>query len=416
MMFQSAARSVVVLVATLGALACASGSSGPQNLAGEDAAPASTLDGGYEAAPGEAQDSALADTGNATCDGGSCASACPGQLMACPGLGCIDVSADKKNCGGCGVVCTAPDAGGAGAVCSNGQCALSCPSGSGPTVQACAGEGCVDVSKSAANCGACGNACGAGQTCTNGVCCGGTSKLCGGSCIDVTTDSANCGSCNHACSTGGHCAGGKCVGYSVAMSTPSSAGVDACTIAGHQTLLTSSSGWEESAVISLPIAFTFFGDTQTQFWIGSQGTVGFGMPPSGAFSYPNCPLPDSSNMYGAAIAFGDSIDTGTAGVCYATTGMAPNRKLVLTWDQATHESDTGSVLTFSIVLDEATSSIEFQYDTATPGMSGGGYVRGNYATVGLQDPTGMAAAQYACGTGSNDLFNATPFQINFVPM
>ena len=232
----------------------------------------------------------------------------------------------------------------------------------------------------------------------------------------MTSSDTNCGACNNACATGGHCAGGKCVGYTMATSTPTAAGVDACTLMGHQALLTSSSGWEESAVVSLPFAFSFFGAAQTQFWIGSQATVGFGAPPMGAFSYPTCPLPDSSNQYGAAIAFGDYIDTGSLGVCYATTGTAPNRQLVLTWDKATHESDTGSVLTISIILTETANTIDFQYDVATPGMSGGGYVRGNNATVGLQDMTGMVAVQYACGTGSNDLFNAAPFALRFSPL
>jgi len=415
---QSVARSgLVLIIAALGAAACASGSSGPQNLAmGDDGATGSSAEAG-PAAPGQMPEASVAvDTGSSTeCDGGSCAPACPGQLMACPGLGCIDVSSDLKNCGGCGTVCTAIDAGGAAPICHEGQCTFSCPAGSSPTVQSCPGVGCVDVAKSLANCVACGNACTAGQTCTSGVCCGGTSKLCGGACIDVTSSDTNCGACNNACATGGHCAGGKCVGYTMATSTPTAVGVDACTLMGHQALLTSSSGWEESAVVSLPFAFSFFGEAQTQFWVGSQATVGFGAPPMGAFSYPMCPLPDSSNQYGAAIAFGDSIDTGTAGVCYATTGTAPNRQLVLTWEKATHELDTGSVLTVSIILTETANTIQFDYDTATPGMDGGGYVRGNNATVGLQDPTGMIAAQYACGTGSNDLFNAAPFTISFTP-
>lgn len=401
---------------TLAASSCATGSQGPQNLAGEEAGASSGGDSGVESSAQGSIPEASADVAPDSGCGDACAQSCPGQLMACPGLGCIDTSADLKNCGQCGMVCAAPDAGGAKALCRNGQCVFSCPADAGPTVQACPGVGCVDVSKSLENCGACGSACATGQTCENGVCCGGTSKMCGGSCLDVSHDPSNCGDCGKTCATGGSCSGGKCVGYSITTPTPPATAADACTVMGHETLLVSAVGWEASAVVTLPIAFDYFGAPQTQFWIGSQGTMGFGPPPSMADGYPYCPLPDSYNSYGAIVPFGDSIDTGPSGVCYATTGTAPNRQMIVTWEQATHELDTGSILTFSVVLSETTNTIDLAYITATTGMDGGGYVRGNSATVGLQSPDGMSASQYACGTGSNDLYNAAPFAVHFAPL
>lgn len=428
-MLRSVVQSVVVLAAVggiaLSGASCATGSQGAQNLAGGDGAPSSTADGGEDSpAMGtgsmpEASIDSGQDTGQSTaCDGASCSSECPGQLMSCPGLGCIDTSSDLKNCGGCGEVCAAPGAGGAKPLCRNGQCVFSCPADAGPTVQACPGVGCVDVTKSPENCGGCGTVCGAGQTCDNGVCCGGASKLCSGACIDVSKDPANCGACGMKCATGGSCSGGKCVGYTTSTPTPPTMGPDACMTAGKTTLLVSAVGWETSAVVALPIPFTFYGAAQTQFWIGSQGTMGFGPPPSGSSGdgYPECPLPDSFNSFGAIEPFGDGIDTTMTGVCYATTGTAPNRQLTVTWEQATHELDSGSILTFSVVLSETTNAIDFVYITSTPGTDGGGYVRGNNASVGLQSPDGLSATQYACGGGSNDLFNTAPFAIHFDPL
>src|SRR5262249_39974770 len=158
-------------------------------------------------------------------------------------------------------------------------------------------------------------------------------------------------------------------------------------------------GWEASAPVALPFPLTYFGQKQTQFWIGSQGTLGFDALPSSSYGYPTCPLPDSFNAYGAIVAFGDYLDTSASGVCYATPGTAPNRQLVVTWEKATHESDPGSVLTFSVFVGEGNGVVDVVYQTATVGTGGGGYVRGNSATVGLQGPKGTYAAQFACGQG-----------------
>src|SRR5690606_34574007 len=76
------------------------------------------------------------------------------------------------------------------------------------------GNACVDVTSDPANCGACGNACGAGEACVDGACggvgCPATQILCGGACVDTTTDRHHCGACDAACADGEICAGGSC--------------------------------------------------------------------------------------------------------------------------------------------------------------------------------------------------------------
>jgi hypothetical protein len=411
----------VVLLSAIAALlasaSCASGGDQPPlPLGGDDAgatfegggAPACHADLGSD--PQNCGACGKACAAGESCHQGVCINTCPAQQTMCPG-GCANLTNDPSNCGACGTTCVAAASAGAKAVCSAGQCTFDCGSGGGT---ACS-DGCYDLKTSANNCGSCGFSCGAGQTCQNGVCCGGGSKICNGACVDVSQDPANCGDCAHACAKGGQCAAGVCAGYaSAAATTPF---VDACTLSGHQTLLASTTGWEASAPVPLPFDVAFFGSKQTQLWIGSQGTLGFGAsPPSSSLGYPTCPLPDSFNAYGAIVAFGDSIDTSASGVCWGTTGTAPNRQLVVTWSKATHESDPGSVLTFSVLVAETGGAVDVVYQTATPGTGGGGYVRGNSATVGLQDPTGKIAAQFACGSGSNDLYNSTPYAVRFTPL
>ena len=50
--------------------------------------------------------------------------------------------------------------------CSNGACSSGCDSG----LTACKGVGCVDLSRDASNCNACGNACSEGEACKSGKC------------------------------------------------------------------------------------------------------------------------------------------------------------------------------------------------------------------------------------------------------
>ena len=128
-------------------------------------------------------------TGGKVCPspGGTCE--CPQDTTLC-GTRCVDTTADRDNCGGCGRGCAS------GAICCNGTCA--------------------DLQTSTTNCGACGNACPASTSvsCVGGVCrcrLAGDNRfdglICGGRCVDPTRDNANCGACGNVCPSGTGCGG-----------------------------------------------------------------------------------------------------------------------------------------------------------------------------------------------------------------
>jgi len=80
----------------------------------------------------------------------------------------------------------------------------------------CDGQ-CVDPQTDRANCGACGNACPADESCVSGVCllpCEGGLTACpdGGeqACVDTDADETNCGACGLDCRAGRPCVGGHC--------------------------------------------------------------------------------------------------------------------------------------------------------------------------------------------------------------
>lgn len=127
---------------------------------------------------------------------------CQAGLTACADV-CANLSSDNQNCGSCGNACPAGD------ICSNGSCALSCQAG----LQNCKGT-CSNPKIDPANCGACGTVCPKNQVCSAGSCtlsCDTGLTDCAGQCVSTQSDPANCGGCGKACPAGYACQGGSCV-------------------------------------------------------------------------------------------------------------------------------------------------------------------------------------------------------------
>jgi hypothetical protein len=79
---------------------------------------------------------------------------------------------------------------------------------------------CVNTQTDRANCGACGMACSAGQSCVAGACaCPAGQTLCSGACVDLQTNAGNCGACGMACGAGTSCRMGACSGMPPANDT-----------------------------------------------------------------------------------------------------------------------------------------------------------------------------------------------------
>jgi hypothetical protein len=76
------------------------------------------------------------------------------------------------------------------------------------------GTSCVSLGSDASNCGACGNVCPMGASCSSGACsCPSGQVACGNACAAVASDSQNCGACGNVCPSGTTCdGGGKCSG------------------------------------------------------------------------------------------------------------------------------------------------------------------------------------------------------------
>lgn len=102
------------------------------------------------------------------------------------------------------------------------------------------------------------------------------------------------------------------------------------------------------------------------------------------FPTKKCSLPwidPNAAPQGAIFACWDNLVLSSPGVCIATTGTAPNREVVLTWENArVANSQNGVWVPFSIILTEDSPDVDVVYgsfvDDAGLGLS---------ATVGIQD-------------------------------
>jgi hypothetical protein len=209
---------------------------------------------------------APADTG--TADGGAPACMEPFKICSDPfgGQRCTDITRDRGNCGGCGVLCPQDT------FCDQGKCSgtpppppdggvqppppdggtMQCPPGAGMCMFPAGGMYCADLVHDPANCGSCGTVCAPNQICLDGKCqlpppgpdggtppppppdgapppsdgppppsdgppppCQAPMTSCqlptgGMVCTDLNYDRANCGSCGNACAQGQVCQAAKC--------------------------------------------------------------------------------------------------------------------------------------------------------------------------------------------------------------
>ncbi len=242
-----------------------------------------------------------------------------------------------------------------GSVCNDDSCGLQSlitgrlPAGAGLHVlyaDACSGSGPYAIDLTIGDCPA-------GQT------------LCGAACADTQSDRANCGACGSACIAGQSCVSGVCRGATTyVFSTGAAAFVDACALPGHTTQLASSDDAVGTAT-NIGFMFPFYGSPYTQVRPSTNGYFLFGTGGANDYAYyPTMALPDASRPYPAAFVYNSDLYTRGTGVCLGLTGSAPSRRFVIEGvDETYFPSSTSAHLTFEAILNEADGSMDFVYQT-----------------------------------------------------
>jgi gliding motility-associated-like protein len=179
------------------------------------------------------------------------------------------------------------------------------------------------------------------------------------------------------------------------------------TNAGTSVFMTDDS---QQGPFAIGFNFCFYGQTYNQFYIGSNGWISFsgGQPTT----FTSQPLPTANALVPKNCIMGPWQDwhPGIGGqIKYSTSGVAPCRKLTISWIGVPMFSCTGNQGTFHIVIEESTNYIS-NYIQTKPACT---QWQGGTATEGIHNAAGTAAVTVpgrnsTAWTATNDAWRWTP--------
>ncbi len=157
---------------------------------------------------------------------------------------------------------------------------------------------------------------------------------------------------------------------------------------------------------SLPIGFVFnfYGKSYSTFQISTNGNIQFGDSASNAFSVNAIPSTNAPNNY-IALAFKDWLNVITGMIKYYTTGTAPNRILIVDFN------DPGYFVG-QIILHESTNMIDI-ISTNIPSHIGVQGIENKGGTAGLVVP-GRNAVSWSSPTTSSYTFSPAGTDANYL--
>jgi len=130
--------------------------------------------------------------------------------------------------------------------------------------------------------------------------------------------------------------------------------------------------------------FDFFGITYSEFHVNSNCLVMLG-DHSNAFN--NLSIPDATKPDNFIAAFWDDLVVDATGdIMYQTIGTAPNRKLIIQFNNMTFWGSDILLGTIQVILYEGSNNIQIQYRNIVDLISG--RASGNSATIGLENMDG----------------------------
>lgn len=124
----------------------------------------------------------------------------------------------------------------------------------------------------------------------------------------------------------------------------------------------------KSGAFHVPFTLNVYGNTYTQVRVSSNGNLQFGVGGGGSAAFSNDPLPSAAFPGPTLMPFWDDIfmvpsDTShffREGIYTQTSGTAPHRKFIISWQGHAFSSESYFVLA-QVIFTEGSSTIRFRY-------------------------------------------------------
>ena len=164
---------------------------------------------------------------------------------------------------------------------------------------------------------------------------------------------------------------------------------------------------------NIGFSFTFFGTAFTQFYVGSNGWIGFS--PNQTTGYVAQFIPNAGSPRNAILADWEDLLPGSANIYYRTIGTAPNRRLIVSFNAVPHYGCRSNLHTFQFILYESTNVIDINI-AAKPQCGSVGATQGliNSAGTTVVPVGGRNASAWSVTVGETKRFSPSTPDLNWV--
>lgn len=156
---------------------------------------------------------------------------------------------------------------------------------------------------------------------------------------------------------------------------------------------------------NIGFTFNYFGNNYTQFYVSSNGWIGFSAGQTNGYTAQF--LPNGNAPKNTILADWEDLLPNNGNMNYYVTGSAPNRVLVFNFNNVPHYSCRSNLHTFQIVLYETTNVIDINFQSKP-------LCTGNGATLGLTNIDGGKVVPVG-GKNASIWSISTPQKYRFTP-